>query len=52
MKNSRILAEKLKYFIDDPNLACIMGQNARKKCEKEYSERRHFHELIPVLLDK
>lgn len=52
MKNSCELAEKLKCFIDDPDLAYIMGQNAREKCEKEYSEERHFRKLIPVLQGK
>lgn len=49
MKNSRSLAEKLKCFIDNPNLAHIMGKNAREKCEREYSEDRHFNKLLPVL---
>lgn len=49
MKNSRLLAEKLKCFINDPNLIYIMGKNARKKCEIEYSEECHFNKLVPVL---
>lgn len=52
MKNSHMLAEKLKLFIDDPSLTYKMGKNAREKCEKEYNEERHFHELIPILLGK
>lgn len=52
MKNSYMLAEKLKKFIYDYDLASIMGENAREKCEKEYNVDCHFRELIPVLLGR
>lgn len=49
MKNSKDLAEKLMYFVNDYNLSEKLGRSARKKCEREYNEENHMTKVLASL---
>lgn len=49
MKNSRELANKLKMFIDKPELVNALGEKARKKCLELYNEKAHMDKVLSAL---
>lgn len=49
IRNSKELADKLRQFVNDPELSCRLGQNARKKCEEDYSEEKHMDRVLAEL---
>lgn len=46
LKNSRDLADKLLYFVNDGRLSYRLGLQARKLVESEYQEDKHMSHLI------
>jgi glycosyltransferase involved in cell wall biosynthesis len=46
--NQDELREKIIYLLHNPSLIIKMGQKAREKAEREYSEDAHYQKLIEV----
>jgi len=52
MKNSLEMADKLRLFIENPNLSTELGRNARNKCCNVYNEEMHMRKVINTLKGK
>lgn len=48
-RDAKDCSRKMIEMIEDSQKPVIMGKNARKKCEKEYSPNQHFNSLMKIM---
>ena len=48
-KDAKDLSQKLRLFVEEESLSKKMGENARCRCEKLYSEDGHMDKVLSIL---
>lgn len=51
LKNSKDLAQKMKYLLDTESLPQKLGMQARMVCEEKYNAEKHFASVLDTLTE-